>query len=434
MSLVKRSAQLALCVLWCAHGTAHANPGWDYMDLAYVVDGKSRTLIINDQVYLSGFTLDVAMSLHDQVHLRATSRTWEGRTPGPGGGYVNTSNNDWQNVAVGGHLPFQLAGVPAQVWADLSLDHYSLLGVAGTGFGGGIGMRAQVLESLEAGLWYRMARTDLGGGGNNLDIDPWLTGINLLYTLSPNLALHLAMTRGKLELEDTGLTESNSINTTELGLRYLFDHPGWRATEAPEPLSYNQVHAGYLFSGELKEQNGSSNWDLNEGFLISGMVSPLSHLFLGATFQGNNYDASSTGGPDSVSPLDHLSLGPGAYYTLTQDEMHYSGYAQITYDRLSLLDGIILKGEGFRLGVRTALGHVIDAHLYYGEARTRESAGASTIRAKPRITGIELGSAPFGNGFGITLGYEDNRYRVNLGGSDVRIETSHWRVGVRQQF
>ncbi|MBZ2190363.1 hypothetical protein K8B33_14735 [Alcanivorax sp. JB21] len=432
MSFLKRSARLALCTLPCLYGTANASMSWDYVDLARIVDGKSYALLPDERVYLSGFTLDTAFSVHDQVHLRATSRTWDGRAPGPGGGYVNLSNNDWHSVAVGAHLPFELAGVPMQAWGNVSLDHYSLAGITGTGVGAGAGVRAQVLDPLEVGLWYRMARTDVRLG-STLDIEPWLAGINLLYSLSPNVALHLAMTRGDLELAQSGTSESFRTNTTELGLRYMFDNTGRRAGEAPAPLSYNQIQIAYLFDGDLKDDSGGPEWDLNEGFLISGMLSPLPHMFLAATFQGTNYDASSGMGLESTNPLDHLYMGPGAYYTLTQGDLHYSGYAQITYDRLTLIDGIILHGEGFRVGARAALGHLIDAHIYHGEARAREDIGGTALRLKPRTTGIELGSAPFGNGFGVTLGYEETRYRARIGG-DFKLDTSHWRIGVRQQF
>ncbi|WP_111655538.1 hypothetical protein [Isoalcanivorax indicus] len=428
-----RFARLALCVLPCLYGTANASLSWDYVDLARIVDGKTHTLVINDRVYLSGFTLDTAFSVHDHVHLRAISRSWDARTPGPGGGFVNGSNNDWHSIAVGGHLPFDLAGVPMQVWGDVSVDHYSMLNLTGTGYGVGAGLRAQVLDPLELGLWYRTARTDTPIGGSTLDLDPWLMGFDLLYSLSPNVALHLAMTRGSLSLEESGSSASFSNNTTELGLRYLFDSPRSRVTEAPLPLSYNQIQLGYLVSGDLKE-SGGDNWDLNEGFLISGMVSPIPNMFLAATFLGTNYDASGGGGPESINPLDQLSIGPGAYYTLVQGDLHYSGYAQITYNRMTLLDGITMQGEGFRIGARAAWGHLIDAHLYYGDAHARARLGSSAFRVKPRVTGIELGSSPFANGFGVTLGYEDTRHDTNLGGPGSKVDTTHWRLGVRQQF
>lgn len=407
---------------------------WDYADLASVTDGKSFSFITNERVYLSGASLDAAFSLRDNVHVRTTARAWNGRLSlPPPDGYVNVAQNDWHSAGIGLSYPFSAGGMDFSGWAEVSLDNYFTSSLVGTGYGYALGLRSRWLDNYEAGIWFREAKTGLSDG-NDIDLDPTAYGIDFLYNLSPRTALRLGWSGGELALSSGGSSEKYDVSHTEIGFRYLFDPARTRTQEALERLGYNDVYLAYAFSGKITESGMGVDWDLNEGISLGFRLSPWKHIFIGAQYDGRSFDAEGMA-PDSLGLANHFAVGPGTYYTLDQGNLSYSVYAQITYNRIASLEGVVLQGYGARAGARADYRSLLEAHVFLVEGKTRESFGGNTSRMDPGGFGVELAVSPFDNGLAFTLGYEDISFEGSVGGGpDLDLQTEQWLLGVRQQF
>ena len=253
------------------------------------------------------------------------------------------------------------------------------------------------------------------------------------------MQVRLGRSWGELDLSSSGgPDEELDIVVTELGLRYLFDGKASpRNTAAPEALAYNSLHFAYAFSGDSDVDGGGApteNVDAESGFVFDGRVAPWQNVFLGANYTAISYDLSDLTGSDNMVLDDHLSIGPGLFYTLDSGDLKASAYAQVTYDRLTgVQNGIIATGTGFRVGVRGAVG-MVDAELFFRKAHTSESLGGQHIRFKPEAYGLDLAVSPFDNGLAFTVGYLQQKTDIEAGGFGVETDSQNWLLGVRQSF
>jgi hypothetical protein len=408
---------------------------WDYADFAYVADGKSFGVSSNQSSYLSGTSLDTAFSVHQNVHVRAMARAWNARLAlPPPDGYVNVALNDWHSAGVGVNYPFAAAGADLNVWAELSLDHYFVGSAVGTGFGYAVGVRSRWQDTYEAGLWFRQGRTGLSDVGD-VDLNPSAYGLDLLYSLSPRTALRLGWSIGELEVDAGGPTEKYDVRHTEIGLRYLFDRNTGGAATAQQPLGYSDVHIAYALAGGLEDSNAGIDWDVRSGISLGFRVAPWEHVFLGARYDGRSYDAEGMGGLNSLGVANQLTAGPGAFYTVHQGDLSWSGYTQLTYNRIATIEGLVLQGYGARLGARAAWRSRLEADLFLVEGKTRARFSGDTSRLDPSGFGLTLAATPFDNGLAFTLGYEQIDFEGTIaGGTDLKLETDQWLLGVRQSF
>jgi hypothetical protein len=413
----------------CSSATAIS---WDYADLAYVADGKSYSFMSNDRVYLSGTSLDAAFSLHDHVHVRTMARAWNGRLAlPPPDGYVNVALNDWHSGGIGVSYPFSAGGIDFSGWAEVSLDNYFTSSIVSSGFGYAVGVRSHWLDSYELGVWFREAKTGLAG--SNVDIDPRAYGLDFLYSLSPRSALRLGWSNGELRLSGGGGSIDYDVSHTEIGFRYLFDPARSRAPETLERLGYNAVYVAYAFEGDISVNGSSQSLDLDEGISLGFRLSPRKHLFIGAQYDGRGFKSDGMG-PGTISLANHLAIGPGGYYTLHQGDLSYSGYAQLTYNRVASVEGLVLQGYGGKIGAKAGYRSLLEGHVYGLAGKICDRLGGDTWTIDPRGFGVEVAVSPFNNGLAFTLGYEDVTFDAKLSSSSVDIKTEQWLLGVRQQF
>lgn len=428
----------ALALPFTLTGLAHATlPGWNYAELSYAVDGHTSRLGTPVRPDASGFALDGAASLNDFFYLRAGVTAWDFSPVMLGS--IDTQLQDWSRFGAGVHYPLALHGVELDFWAEASLDRVGFQSIAGNGFGYAAGVLASVNPQWTIGAWYRGARTDTEMSGDDIDIDPSAKGLDLFYRINDRVQVRLGRYWGELDLSTSGgLDEELDIVVTELGLRYLFDGKvSPRGTAAPDMLGYNSLQFAYLLSGESDLKGGGSpteNVDAESGFVLDGRVAPWQNVFLGAHYTAISYDLSDLTGSDNMVLDDHLSIGPGVFYTLDRGDLKASGYAQVTYDRLTgVQGGIIAKGTGFRVGVRGAIG-MFDAELFFRKAHTSESVSGQHIRFKPEAYGLDVAVSPFDNGLAFTLGYLQQKTDIEAGGFDVETDSQNWLLGVRQSF
>ena len=426
----------ALALPFTLTGLAHAAlPGWNYAELSYAVDGKTSRLGAPIRPDVSGFAIDGAASLNDFVYLRAGATAWDFALAMIGN--IDAQLQDWSRFGAGVHYPLALNSVERDFWAEATLDRVGFQSVAGNGFGYAAGVHASLNPQWGVGAWYRGARTDTEMTGDKIDIDPTAKGLDLFYRINDRVQVRLGRYWGELELSsNSGPDEELDIVVTELGLRYLFDGKvSPRGTAAPEALGYNSLQFAYALSGDSDVSDGgpSENADTESGFVFDGRVSAWQNVFLGANYTAISYDLSDLTGSDSMVLDDHLSIGPGVFYTLDSGDLKASGYAQITYDRLTgVQNGIVATGTGFRVGVRGAIG-MFDAELFFRKAHTSESVGPQNIRFKPEAYGLDVAVSPFDNGLAFTLGYLQQKTDIDAG-FDVETDSQNWLLGVRQSF
>jgi len=415
---------------------AHAAlPGWDYAELSYAVDGKTSRLGAPIRPDVSGFAIDGAASLNDFVYLRAGASAWDFSLAMLGD--IDAQVQDWSRFGAGVHYPLALNSVEVDLWAEATLDRVGFQSVAGNGFGYAAGALASVNPQWTLGVWYRGARTESEMSGDDIDIDPTAKGVDLFYRINDRVQVRLGRYWGELDLSSSGgPDEELDIVVTELGLRYLFDGKALpRNTAAPEALGYNSLQFAYALSGDSDLEGGGTteNVDTESGFVFDGRVAPWQNVFLGAHYTAISYDLSDLTGSDSMVVDDHLSIGPGVFYTLDSGDLKASGYAQVTYDRLTgVQSGIVATGTGFRVGVRGAIG-MFDAELFFRKAHTSESVSGQHIRFKPEAYGLDVAVSPFDNGLAFTLGYLQQKTDIEAG-FDVETDSQNWLLGVRQSF
>jgi hypothetical protein len=429
--MLRPASLLSAFVLFGSHAQAI---GWNYAELSYLADGKSYYLQDEQAVFMTGLTLDSAFSVHDHVHVRGISRAWTSRIvlPSPGG-YVDVAGNEWHSLGVGVSYPLSLADMVLSPWAELSLDAHGLNSIGGAGHGYALGVRSRWRDAYELGIWYRAANTEVNDPFK-VRIDPSAYGIDFLYSLSDRLALRLGWSNGDLELKGGMIREKYTVTSTEFGLRYLFDAPvEHRGNREVAPLGYNHVQVAYAVSGNVKVRSQNIDWDLNEGISLAFRASPRANFFFGARYDGRTYDPGVLS-LSSIAPANHFAAGPGGYYTVNQGELSYSGYAQLTYNRVAAIEGLVLQGYGATLGVRVAYRSLLEAHVFRIDARAREKVAGDVSRMDPEGIGMELVLAPFDTGLAFILGYEEMKFGGTFFGNPLTAKTDQWLLGLRQQF
>jgi hypothetical protein len=168
-------------------------------------------------------------------------------------------------------------------------------------------------------------------------------------------------------------------------------------------MGYSDVHIAYALASGLKESNASLDWDVNSDI--------------------------------SLGVANHLTVGPGAFYTVHQGDLSWSGYTQLTYNRIATIEGLVLQGYGARLGARAAWRSRLEADLFLVEGKTRARFSGDTSRLDPSGYGLTLAAMPFDNGLAFTLGYEQIDFEGTIaGGTNLKLETDQWLLGVRQSF
>ncbi len=443
MSLTQTPLRLAIAAAtlgWTGASMAAA-PSWNYAEARYTVDGRMPWISSGERMYLDGVALEGAAAFGDYVFVRAGADNLTGRLAIDPGEYVDVQAQDWSHVGVGGHYPLTLAGVTTDFWAELSLDRVGVFGLAGNGFGYGLGARTALNDRWETEVWYRAASTELDEDTNeSLDLNPQAYGVDVFYRMNDRVQISLGRYWAELELELDGDDDTSDLMVTQIGLRYLFDgnNEAGKEDKKVPVLSYNQIGFGYLVSGDvtLDSDSDSNDFDSEAGWLIKGRVSPWKHVFLAAENADVSYDLSDDGEVDNMLLDNRLSVGVGAYLPLLEGDLSASVYGQLSHEQMTFLEsGLRTDGEGYRVGMRGAVS-IVDAEIYYHRAHTTENIGTVSYRLKPEVIGVEVGVSPFGNGSAITLGYQSQMSDFTVEGSDneLEIDSENWFLGLRQSF
>jgi len=163
-------------------------PSFNYVQFDYIVSGDTevKSAGASESFDLQqGYGLQGAFEIGDYAFVmgRHMSLDYEDDIGlGLGADLDNAVMNDMTFIGVGGHY---LVADLVDLYGAVGFSRPTLLNIAGEGYGLEIGARAN-FGMVNAGLWYNMGRTDTKAGGDSLDIDPELLGLDVAIEFAPD--------------------------------------------------------------------------------------------------------------------------------------------------------------------------------------------------------------------------------------------------------
>ena len=162
-------------------------PSFNYVQFDYVISGDSEVSEggLSESFDLEqGFGLQGGFEIGDYVMVmgRHLSLDYEDDLGFALGDTDNAVFNDMTFIGVGAHIP---VADMVDLYGAVGFSRPTFIGIAGEGYGLEVGARAN-FEMVTASLWYNMAETDTKIGGDSLDIDPELLGLDVAISFAPD--------------------------------------------------------------------------------------------------------------------------------------------------------------------------------------------------------------------------------------------------------